>query len=111
MVDISTVNPNVVLEGQNGRKVVFVTTAGRGASTTSTQTIEVKGLRRIECVVSANISGGYMIQAADTTIAANKITVQPYYWDFSQTAPATATAVPSSVDLSSQTIDATVIGY
>src|ERR1035437_895925 len=44
------------------------------------EAIEIPGLRTVESVISVSLSGGYHAEPADCTIAGNKVTVAPYYY-------------------------------
>jgi hypothetical protein len=75
--------------------------------------IEVVGLNTIQAVIAASIDGGYKLDPAAVTIAGNKVTVQPMYYHYGSggVADGVAINVPTSVDLSAQIAQLTVIGY
>jgi hypothetical protein len=56
---------NTILFGQDGRKVVFATKQGSGATSPSAVTQEVVGLRRIDRVVGGSMTGGYIVEPAE----------------------------------------------
>jgi hypothetical protein len=102
-----------------GPNVIDVTVLGAGTITvtitevTTAITIEVPGIRTIDAVIDASMTGGYLVSAADAVIAGNKVTLQPYYFGYLTDAAAddTAIVVPNTVDLSGEMITLTVIGH
>lgn len=98
--------------------ITFTGIAGQTFTVTTTvnatsNVIEVVGLRVIQAVIGASLSGGYKLDPASVTIAGNKVTIQPmyYHYDSGGAADGVAIAVPTSVDLSTVTCNLTVIGY
>lgn len=109
-----TSSPVTLVPGAN----VITTTGAVGnitvtitCSATAT-TFEVVGLRKILAVIGASLSGGYKVDPAAVTIAGNKVTIQPmYYQDSVAEVPGAAINVATTVDLSAVLCNLTVIGY
>ena len=78
-------------------------------STTQT-TIEVEGLRQVEAVIGASLSGGYKLDPAACSVVGNKVTITPMYYNYAA-ANGVAIAVPNSVDLAAVLCNLTVVGY
>jgi hypothetical protein len=101
-----------------GINTITITAVGAGTinvtlaiPATPTITIEIPGIRNIDAVIEASISGGYKIDPAAVTVAGNKVTVQPQQYLNNTGGAGAATNVPKAVDLSGQTIALTVIGH
>jgi hypothetical protein len=109
-----TGSPVTILGGVT-TTVTFTGVAAQNFTVTVTvnataEVIEVVGLREIQAVISASLSGGYKLNPAACTIAGNKVTIQPQYYDYAA-ADGPAIAVPTTVDLSAVLCNLTVIGY
>ena len=98
--------------------VTFTGIAGQTFTVTTTvnataEVIEVLGIRTIQAVIGASLSGGYKLDPAAVSIAGNKVTIQPMYYAYNSGAGADGVAinVPTSVDLSAVLCNLTVIGY
>ena len=107
-----TGSPVTLVEGWN---TITTTTTGTItvtiACTTTQTTIEILGLRSIyQAVIGASLSGGYKLDPAACTIAGNKVTITPMYYNYAG-ANGVAIAVPNTVDLNTVTCNLTVIGY
>ena len=94
----------------DGRKLARETAAGPGAGTESV-TIEFAGIRVIEAVIAASIDGGYKVDAGQVSVVGNKVTVIPQHYNYAVTTNGPAVNVPPADNLSTHTIDVTVIGY
>ena len=100
-----------------GVNVITITALGAGTITVTVvcaataATIEIPGLRRIDAVIDASIDGGYYVEAAAVTIAGNKVTIQPQFFDYTSGASGPAISVPTTTDLSAQNASLVVIGY
>jgi hypothetical protein len=98
---------------------INITALGAGTITVTvtvaatTDIIEIVGLRTIQAVIGASLSGGYKLDPAAVSIAGNKVTIQPMYYAYNSGAGADGVAinVPTSVDLSAVLCNLTVIGY
>ena len=96
---------------QDGRKIAYVTATGRGAGAVQTQTIEIPGIRRIDAVIGASITGGYFLNPSLCTVAGNKVTVEPMYFNNAAVASGPAIDVPAGNSLAATTIALVAIGY
>ncbi len=101
---------NIIGSLQDGRKIAYVTALGRANGGLTDQIIEVPGIRKIDQIISASISGGYLLDPSDIAIAGNKLTAQAYYFNYTA-GTGVAIIVPNTVDLSAETIAIAVIGY
>ena len=70
-----------------GINVITITAIGAGTITvtftmvaTPTIAIEIPGMRVIDAVIQASITGGYKVDPAAATISGDKVTVQPQYY-------------------------------
>ena len=97
--------PNTITTTTTGTITVTITVAA------TAEAIEIPGIRTIQAVIGASLSGGYKLGPADCTIAGNKVTIQPMYYDYAAVGAGAAINVPTSVDLSAVTCNLTVIGY
>jgi hypothetical protein len=94
----------VTLGGGNGFTINLVLVAAA--------VIEIPGIRTIDAVIEASITGGYKADPAYVTVAGNKVTVQvQYYANNSIAVPGAAIDVPYANNLSAQTIAVAVIGH
>lgn len=98
--------PNNVVISVLGAGTITVTVT----QVTMPEAIEIPNLRTIDAILSVSITGGYKADVADCTIAGNKVTVNPYYYNYAA-ANGVAIVVPNTVDLTGQTVTLTVIGY
>jgi hypothetical protein len=74
--------------------------------------IEIPGIRTIDAVIEASITGGYKVDPAYVTVSGNKVTVQvQYYGNNSIAVPGAAIDVPYATNLLAQTIAVAVIGH
>jgi hypothetical protein len=100
-----------------GANVITTTTTGTITVTitvsATAEVIEVVGLREIQAVIGASLSGGYKLDPAAVTVAGNKVTIQPmyYHYDSGAAADGPAVNVPTNVDLSAIKCALTVVGY
>lgn len=105
------IKTGVIGQLQDGRKIVHQSVPGRGAGAVQTQTIEIPELRTIDAVIAASIDGGYEVSPSLCTIAGNKVTIEPMYYDYANVGSGVAIDVPAGTNLANQTIDLIVIGY
>ena len=108
-------SPVALLPGVN---TINITAVGAGTITvtftlaaTPTIPIEIPGIRNIDAVIEASITGGYKVDPAAATVAGNIVTVQPQYYINNTGAAGPAANVPKATDLSGQTIAVLVIGH
>ncbi|MGA2160400.1 MAG: hypothetical protein ABSG90_14455 [Dehalococcoidia bacterium] len=101
-----------------GVNTITITAVGAGTITvtftlaaTPTIPIQVPGIRVIDAVVTASITGGYKVDPAYATVAGNIVTVKPQYYVNNTGGAGPAANVPKATDLSGQTIALLVIGY
>jgi hypothetical protein len=74
--------------------------------------IEIPGIRVIDAVLEASITGGYKADPAYVAVAGNKVTVQvQYYGNNTIAVPGAAIDVPYATNLLAQTIALAVIGH
>jgi hypothetical protein len=105
---------DIIFSGQDGRKIAYVTAAGRGGGAVQTQTIEIPGIRDIDAVIGASITGGYFLNSSLCTVAGNKVTVEPMYFAYNTDGGVTdapAIDVPAATPLAAETIALVVIGH
>jgi len=98
--------------------VTFTGIAGQNFTVTVTvnataEIFEIPGIRTIQAVIGASLSGGYKLDPAAVTVAGNKVTIQPQYYAYNTDTAADNAAinVPTSVDLSAVLLNLTVVGY
>jgi hypothetical protein len=108
-------SPVALLPGVN---TITITAVGAGTITvtftmvaTPTIPIEIPGIRTIDAVISASMTGGYKADPGNVGVAGNIVTVQPQYYINNTGAAGPAANVPKAADLSGQTIALLVIGH
>jgi hypothetical protein len=100
-----------------GANIITVTLGGANTFTinlvlVAAAVIEIPGIRVIDAVIEASITGGYKVDPAYVTVAGNKVTVQvQYYGNNTIAVPGAAIDVPYATNLLAQTIAVAVIGY
>jgi hypothetical protein len=110
-----TGSPVTILGGVT-TTVTFTGVAAQNFTVTVTvnataEVIEIPGIRTIQAVIGASLSGGYKLDPAACSWAGNKVTIQPQYFDYAAVGAGAAISVPTSVDLSAILLNMTVIGY
>jgi hypothetical protein len=120
---LTAVSAGAIIDGSPvtlapGANTITITAVGAGTITvtftmgaTPTITIPIPGIRNIDAVITASITGGYKIDPAYATVAGNKVAVQPQYYVNNTGGAGPAANVPKAANLSGQTIALLVIGH
>jgi len=93
----------------DGKKIVYYSASGPSSYATGGSSITINDLNKVEAVLFAQLTGGYLVEATPGTTT-NTVTVKVYYFDYDASADGTAIEIPDGTDLSGKTLTLLVIG-